>query len=191
LLIRGKCVGTNNFHFMRGFGLSLAALGAAITAPAHAGAAPAQAKAAMVSALAFIAQEDLEFGYILPSATAGTVTVSPANVRTSTGGVTLMSGGLVQPSRFFGKGTFGQFVQISLASSPFVLTRSGGTETMILDTMVIGSTPTAILTTAPLTFRIGSATGIFNFPLGGTLRVNANQVPGDYAGTITITLNYL
>jgi Domain of unknown function (DUF4402) len=168
-------VGTGNLSFKRGFGWALAILAAAAAVPAQAKTAPAQAKVAMVSSLSFIAQEDLEFGYILPSATAGTVTVSPANVRTKTGGVTLMAGGLVQPSRFFGRGTFGQTVQIS----------------MTLDTMVIGSTPTAILTTAPLSFVIGSATGIFNFPVGGTLHVNANQADGDYAGSITITLNYL
>jgi Domain of unknown function (DUF4402) len=184
-------VGTGNLSFKRGFGWALAILATAVAVPAQAKTAPAQAKVAMVSSLSFIAQEDLEFGYILPSATAGTVTVSPANVRTKTGGVTLMAGGLVQPSRFFGRGTFGQTVQISLASSPFILTRVGGGGTMTLDTMVIGSTPTAILTTAPLSFVIGSATGIFNFPVGGTLHVNANQADGDYAGSITITLNYL
>jgi Domain of unknown function (DUF4402) len=184
-------VGTSGKSFKRGLGCALAILAAAVAVPAQAKTTPAQAKVAMVSSLSFIAQEDLEFGYILPSATAGTVTVSPANVRTKTGGVTLMGGGLVQPSRFFGRGTFGQTVQISLASSPFTLTRVGGTETMTLDTMVIGSTPTAILTTAPLSFVIGSATGIFNFPVGGTLRVKANQADGDYVGSITITLNYL
>jgi spore coat protein U-like protein len=186
-----KFMGTRNFHRLAAYGLSTAALYGALSVPAHAATAPAQTKVAVVSALAFISQEDLEFGHLLAGATAGTVVVSPTGVRTKTGGVTLMPGGLVQPSRFFGRGTFGQLVQISLASSPFILTRISGTETMTLNTMVIGSTPTAILTTTPLSFTIGSATGIFNFPVGGTLNVGANQVAGDYQGTITITLNYL
>ncbi len=184
-------MGTSLFHRMAAYGLLILAWIGAFAAPAQAATRAAQAKVAVVSSLAFIAQEDLEFGSLMAGATAGTVVVSPAGVRTNTGGVTLMPGGLVQPSRFFGRGTTGQLVQISLASSPFILTRISGTETMTLNTMVIGSTPTAILTTAPLSFTIGSATGIFNFPVGGTLNVGANQVAGDYQGTITITLNYL
>ncbi len=158
-------------------------------AVAHAQTTPGRAKVVVVSRLSFLNVEDLEFGSILPSATAGTVTVSPAGARTSSGGVTLV-GGLVQPARFAGRGTLNQTVLVSLNSSPSTLTRIGGTETMRLDTIVIGSTPTAVLTVRPQSFRITSPTGIFNFPIGGTLRVNANQVPGDYAGTFALTLNY-
>ena len=55
----------------------------------------------------------------------------------------------------------------------------------------IGSTPTAILSTTPTRFTIASALGNYNFPVGATLEVGANQTPGDYSGTFTITLNYL
>ncbi len=55
----------------------------------------------------------------------------------------------------------------------------------------IGSTPTAILSTTPLRFTITSALGNYNFPVGATLDVGANQTPGDYSGTFTVTLNYL
>jgi spore coat protein U-like protein len=157
------------------------------------------AKVAVVSRLSFINVEELEFGTLLSGPTAGSVTVSPTGVRTATGGVTLV-GGLVQPARFAGQGRFNQIVLISLVTSPTTLTRVGGTETMRLDTLTIGSTPTAVLTTSPMSFRIGRdtgippgggrPTGIFNFPIGGTLRVNANQVPGDYVGTFSVTLNY-
>lgn len=158
-------------------------------ATAYAQTAPGGAKVAVVSRLSFINVEELEFGSILPGTTAGTVTVSPTGGRTKTGGVTLV-GGLVQPARFAGRGSLNQTVLISLNTSPATLTRISGTETMQLDTIVIGSTPTAVLTARPQSFRITSPTGIFNFPIGGTLRVNANQVPGDYAGTFALTLNY-
>jgi Domain of unknown function (DUF4402) len=165
----------------------MAALGSAPSA--HAAGGVGAGKAVVVSPLSFIAVEELEFGSILPSGTAGSVIVAPDGTRTRTGGVTLV-GGVVQPARFAGLGRFNQIVQISLNAPFFTLTRSGGTETMRLDTIVLGSTPTAVLTPTPGTFRIASSTGIFNFPIGGTLRVNANQVPGDYAGLVTITLNY-
>jgi hypothetical protein len=156
---------------------------------ANAGSASGLAKTVVVSRLSFLNAEELEFGSILAGTTAGTVIVSPAGVRTKTGGVTLV-GGLVQPARFAGRGTVNQTVLISLTASPATLTRTGGTETMILDQLVIGSTPTAVLTTTPQAFQISSPTGIFNFPIGGRLSVAANQVPGDYVGTFDVTLNY-
>jgi spore coat protein U-like protein len=170
----------------------VAALGlfAVATAPAaHAQSSAARAKTVVVSRLSFLNAEELEFGSLLAGTTAGTVTVSPGGVRTKTGGVTLV-GGLVQPARFAGRGSLNQTVLISLTASPSTLRRVGGTETMVLDQLVIGSTPTAVLTTTPQAFRITSPTGIFNFPIGGRLSVNANQVPGDYAGTFAVTLNY-
>ncbi len=168
----------------------MAALLLCAASAANAGSGQAIGKAVVVSQLSFLSVEDLEFGNILPSIAAGAVTVAPNGARTKTGGVTLVGGGLVQPARFAGKGSFNQTVLISLSAPSFILTRISGSETMILDTIVIGSTPTAILTTTPQGFLIGSPTGIFNFPVGGTLRVNANQVPGDYQGNLTITLNY-
>lgn len=147
------------------------------------------AKTVVVSRLSFLNAEELEFGSLLAGTTAGTVTVSPSGIRTKTGGVTLV-GGLVQPARFAGRGSLNQTILISLTASPSTLQRVGGTETMTLDQVTIGSTPTAVLTARPQSFRIGSPTGVFNFPIGARLNVNANQVPGDYAGTFTVTLNY-
>lgn len=174
-------------------GLILSIGGAALAwlpTASNAASGPAEGKAVVVSALSFLAVEELEFGNILPSATAGTVTVAPDGARTRTGGVTLVGGGTVQPARFAGRGSLNQTVLISIAAPSFTLTRAGGTETMILDTITIGSTPTAVLTTTPRGFRITNGAGIFNFPVGGRLRVNANQVSGDYQGNLTVTLNY-
>ena len=171
----------------------LAVLGATsfTISSAMAASSTATAKAVIVKNLSFFDVEDLEFGAFLSGATAGTVVVTPANVRTATGGVTLVGGPISQPSRFAGKGTLNQIVAISIQSTPTTITRVGGTETMSVETYVIGSTPTAVLTTVPTNFRITGVSGIFNFPVGATLRVNANQTPGDYLGTFTLNLNYL
>jgi Domain of unknown function (DUF4402) len=147
------------------------------------------AKVAVVSRLSFINVEELEFGTLLAGATAGTVVISPAGARTKTGGVTLV-GGTVQPARFAGRGTRNQTVLISLVNTPSTLQRVGGTETMTLDQLTLGSTPSAVLTTTPQAFRITAPSGVFNFPIGGRLSVAANQVPGDYVGTFAVTLNY-
>ena len=172
-------------------GSALGAAVALVALPANAATTTGTAKAVIVQNLSFFDVEDLEFGAFLSGATAGTVVVTPANVRTATGGVTLVGGPVVQPARFAGKGTLNQIVAISMQSTPTTITRISGTETMIVETYVIGSTPTAVLTTVPRNFRITGVSGIFNFPIGATLRVNANQTPGDYVGTFTVNLNYL
>ena len=172
-------------------GSVLGAAVALVALPATAATTTGTAKAVIVKNLSFFDVEDLEFGAFLSGATAGTVVVTPANVRTATGGVTLVGGPISQPARFAGKGTINQLVAISMQSTPTTITRVGGTQTMIVETYVIGSTPTAVLTTVPTNFRITGVAGIFNFPIGATLRVNANQTPGDYVGTFSVTLNYL
>lgn len=150
----------------------------------------ARAEAVVVANLTFIKVDDLSFGRVVPGTTAGTVVLSPAGTRTATGGARLATGGLVQPAAFAGKGTFNQQLTIRISNNSITLNRVGGGGTMTVDTFIIGSTPTAQITTSPQTFRIASSTGIFRFPLGATLRVKANQQPGTYVGSFTITVNY-
>lgn len=150
----------------------------------------AQAEAIVLRPLAFFKDEDLEFGTILPSLTsAGTVRLQPNNTRTATNGIVLIGTGH-QPARFTGLGSPNQRVTISVQSNSIFLTGPGNP--MRVRDFEIGSVPnTVILTTTPLVFRIGTSTGAFNFPLGATLEVGANQAPGDYSGTFTINFNYL
>jgi Domain of unknown function (DUF4402) len=163
--------------------------GALLPATAEAAQRPAKADATIVTPLSFIKDEDLNFGTFLPATTAGTVVVSPAGVRTKTGALILVGNDQLA-ARFAGFGRLGQGVAVSMGSTSITVTRVGGTQTMQVDTWIIGSTPTAQLTTNPTVFTIAAANGIFNFPLGATLHVNANQAPGTYVGTFNITLNY-
>ncbi len=151
----------------------------------------ASANAIVVTPLSFFKVDDLSFGRLVAGTTAGTVAVAPDGTRTATGGVRLASGGnTAKPARFAGQGAYNQTVAISVNATSNTMTRVGGTETMTFDTFVIGSSPTTTLTTAPLSFYIGNTTGQFNFPVGATLRVKANQAPGTYTGTFSITLQY-
>ncbi len=160
--------------------------------PAESRAASQSAKAdvTIVTPLSFIKDEDLDFGTMIRGTTAGTVVVPPTGARTATGGVTLGPGGF-GASRFAGFGASGQTVQISVAANSITINRVGGGGSMTVDTFMIGSSPTwTAITTAPSNFTIGSTNGIFNFAMGATLRVGANQAPGDYIGTFTVILNY-
>lgn len=158
---------------------------------AHAGSQASTTRTVIVRPTSFIVVQDLNFGDIVAGATAGTVVVPPVGTRTSTGGVRLVSPANFAPARFAGQGTPGQLVSISVATTNITLRRSGGPQTMRVDTFVIGSSPTVILGTAPTLFVIGSSTGVFNFPLGATLRVGANQAEGSYSGTFSVSFNYL
>lgn len=180
--------------FSRHLAALLAVLaGGALAAPAQAGervTLSTDAEAVIVRQLSFFKVDDLAFGRIIPGTTAGTVVLAPSGARTATGGARLATGGLVQPAAFAGKGDFNQIVAISMTATSATLTRQGGSDTMSIDTFIIGSTPTAQLTTAPLAFRIANLSGIFQFPLGATLRVKANQPAGTYAGAFAVTLDY-
>jgi spore coat protein U-like protein len=160
---------------------------AGIAAPACAQSANFDIESVVVTPLSFIEVNGLKFGSIIPSAVAGDVVLAPNGTRTSTNGIILV-GDDHDPAEFAGQGTQNQIVQISVGAAPIWLTGPG--TRMRMRNITIGSTPTAVLTAAPRAFRIGSATGIFRFPIGALLNVGANQTPGTYSGTWTITLNY-
>lgn len=176
-------------HAQRG----LAAI-ALLIAPAAASPALAQttaqgdAEVIILRPLSFFKVDDLDFGSIIASGTAGTVRLYPDGSRTATGGATLAGNG-GSPARFAGLGSPGRQVNIALGANQIFITGPGAP--MRVRNFEIGSTPTAILSTTPTRFTISSALGNYNFPVGATLDVGANQTPGDYSGTFTITLNYL
>ena len=168
--------------------ICVAAIAAAShAAPTMAATTPANAEISVVRPLSFIKVDDLNFGKVIPAAIAGQVTLTPTGARSATNGIVLV-GNTHQPAAFAGDGAVNQRVDISLGSNTINLTGPG--PAMQVNTFVIGSTPTAVLTTSPLRFRIGSATGIFQFPVGATLNVGASQPAGTYTGTWAITLEY-
>ncbi len=123
---------------------------------------------------------DLDFGRLIIAATNGRATVNPrTDVRTRTGGVTLAPGGTPGAARFVVAGTPSRPVQVTLGPVP-TLTRSGGTETMAMTAMSMNGGVNRTLTAA----------GVLDLRVGGTLAVAANQVPGIYAGSFTVTVDY-
>ncbi len=164
---------------------AVALLGAS---PAFADTEVATAEVTIVRPLSFVIDDNLDFGNVIRGTTAGTVTVAPDGTRTKTGGPILANGGGHKPASFAGRGTNNQRVDISLGANSIFITGPG--VPMRVHTFLLGSTPTAVLTTNPQRFRINSTTGVFGFPVGATLDVGANQAPGAYTGTWNITLNY-
>ena len=170
------------------FTLALAALAAttAFAAPAAAQTTPvsanAEARGLIIQPLTFVRISDLDFGTMVSTATAGTVTVSPnADTRTSTGGVILAPSG--QPTRglFEGYGFAGQSVTLSAVFPSVLSNQSDSTFFVNFSNGTFDSNGTSRVIPAGGTFRVG---------VGGTIAVGVNQAPGLYVGQMTVTADY-
>lgn len=145
--------------------------------------ASASASAVIISPLSIthVAGADLHFGVIWKGTTAGVVTVSPANVRSSTGGVTLA---MISPvntvASFTITGELGRAITITLPPSPAGITITDGTNNMTVNNFQ--STP------ASGTYTLAGATTTLN--VGADLNVNADQPSGTYTGTFNVSVNY-
>jgi Domain of unknown function (DUF4402) len=167
-----------------GAGLAVAAM---IPSLAHAEAMSGEAQIAVVTPLSFIEVNDLDFGRIIPSNTAGTVTLSPTNVRTATGGIALV-GTDFQSARFAGRGTVLQRVRIRIAPNTITLTGPG--PSMTVTNFTIDPQGTLLQIGGGPNYRILPLNGIFWFNVGARLSVGANQPGGSYSGTFNVTLDY-
>ncbi len=117
---------------------------------------------------------DMDFGTMVTTGTAGTVTVTPAGARSSVN-VDLL-GGVPSAASFDVTGASGANYSITLPSSA---TLSSGGNTMTIDTFNhdAGATPTLV-------------GGSDTFNVGATLHVGATQASGTYSGTFSVTVNY-
>jgi len=160
----------------------LAAL-AAMIVPAEVSAAPATqnatAEAAILSPLSVIKRADLDFGTLVVSG-AGSAVIDPVTSSLSTTGGLVPSGSSAHPARFTATGSKNAVALIRLPKNPAVLTRVGGTETVTVSDWTVDGN---ILRKIPVT-------DTFDFYVGGQLNVATGQVPGTYAGTFNVTVQY-
>ena len=149
----------------------------------------ANATATVVRPITIAKGVDLAFGNVVPSAAAGTLTLTAASstVATASPGVTqpLSHPGTVTAARFDVSGEGGLTYSITLPSVASTITSlTAPTDTMSVDGFV-----TDIGATGTLTGSVGNA-GTQSFYVGGVLHVGANQNPGNYSGTFTVTVAY-
>lgn len=123
----------------------------------------------------------LEFGRFV-AGTGGTITVSPAGVRSRTGGIVLLNSPSVGQAGFSvgrsGNGGNSKAVSISVPANGSIRLSSGG-NSMAVDSFV--NNPAAILTVP---------TGGTTLSIGATLNVAPNQPPGTYSGSFPLTVNF-
>ena len=154
-----------------------------LSLPAPATAAPATAsansRAVVVTPLSLVRVEDLDFGTLVPSALSGVITIDAVTGnRTAIGGVTAYGSSLAHRAYFVGAGTEGQLVTIMLGPAPTLGDGNGN------------SMPVLALTLDGPGLRTIPPERAVHIWVGGILSVNANQAPGDYTGTFTMTVNY-
>lgn len=134
------------------------------------------AKAEVLKAITLTNVVDFDFGRFFSVVAAGTITISDADVVTSTG-VNLIGGGRTA-AKFTINGTINGNVTVVHAATA-TLTSPGGAMTLNLN--------------APLsqTVTLGS-TGTATVAIGGTLAVGSNQPSGNYNSdaTFVVTMSY-
>ena len=142
--------------------------------------ATATATGTIIAPIAISKTADMNFGNIVSGAALGTVVLTPAGVRSKTGGVFLPgTAGTVAAASFTVTGAIGFTYAITLPAAATTVTSGGNT--MTVDTWT--STPTVTGTLAG---------GTQTLTVGGTLHVGASQAAGTYvSGTaFTVTVAY-
>lgn len=144
------------------------------------------AEATIVTPITISNTIDMNFGNLYVSGTvAGTVILTPAGARSTTGGVGLpVVPGTVAAAQFSVTGTNGAAFAITLPAG--ATTISNGAASMTVDTWTSNPTPTGTLTGGSVFVTVGA-----------TLHVAAAQATGVYnvtnaggSGEFTVTVNY-
>jgi spore coat protein U-like protein len=155
-----------------------------VKAQTQTGSATANATATIVQAISITNLTDLRFGKIVADPTAaGEVAIQTDGTRTiAAGNVALVNiqGNDHQAASFKTSGLPGATYYLVLPDNGSVeLTGPSGSTPMTIEGFVHSATKT-----------LDDATGEETFNVGGTLKVGANQAPGQYTGTFTVTAAY-
>lgn len=154
----------------RGTALGIALISIALLRPAPA-----------MTATAMSAGTTLAFGSFA-AGTGGTVTVTPGNVRSATGGVTLLSGDAGSATSITVTGKANSTYTITLPADGVVALSDGAGHTMAVNSFV--SIPSATTNKSGLLNAAGSQV----MTIGATLTVSSGQTTGSYSGTYSVTV---
>lgn len=146
--------------------------------------APAQARGVVLLPLTISEVDPLNFGTVLASATAGSVTIdADSGARSFSGGVTGIALDLGNRGLFNGLGTEDQLVDITL--NPISNLTGPGPDILVTNMELDGCS----CLTETRTIPTGGA-GAFAVGVGGTFAIAANQPNGLYTGAYSVTAEY-
>ncbi len=163
--------------------LALATLIAAVAAPALAQSATGSGSITVLRPLTVTKNADLRFGTVVrPASGSGTAVVSPASVRSVTGGVVALSiGNTPQAAQFTLAGEGGQSVAVTIPPS-FSIANAADTLTVTTSTNLSSATQN-------LSNAMG-ADGALAFYVGGSVPIDSTTPTGLYTGTFTVSAAY-
>lgn len=160
---------------------ALAALGLAapaIAAPVGPSSNP-PSRALIVSPLAIVAIDDLDFGSAVSGPISGTLIInSTTGARTATGGVTPLASDPGQRAVFTIVGTANRNVLVTVIPPP-LLTDGFGNNILVVALLAEG---------LPIK-QIGPG-GTLNFGVGGVINIDANQPDGVYSAQYDVLIDY-
>ncbi|WP_324805942.1 DUF4402 domain-containing protein [Sphingomonas sp. LY29] len=147
--------------------------------------ATAEARGLVLQPLTLTKVTDLDFGTILASTVAGTVTINAdTGNRSVTGGITQVASNAGSRATFAGAGTPAQRVVLKLAppTGNLLVSTSNVADTIAVSSMVFD--------TANTTTRTIGTDGTFLVGVGGTFAIAANQPNGLYKADFNVTADY-
>ena len=162
--------------------------------PAHADTvAEADARALLQEPISVYAVEDMDFGQIALGGNAGQVLIEPAAAPscTTTGG--LVHSGVCTAAEFSGYNATYSFLRVRRPAGNQILLTGPGGDTMDVTDLTFASNSTMFelfSNTEYVRFLVVAADGLYDFYVGGTLNVAADQTPGVYNGTFEVLVNF-
>jgi hypothetical protein len=169
--------------------LSLAAVAAAALSATPAAAqsvsatAQAEARGVILQPLTLTKIDDLDFGTVIASTTAGTVSIdADTGVRSTGGGVTGVPSYPGNRGLFGGAGTANQPVVLTLNAPSVLVSSADPTDLITVASMVLDNNNE--------TNRTIDATAAFFVGVGGTFNIAASQPNGSYSAQFELTAEY-
>ena len=176
----------SGFSFLRSLILGLAAMAVALLgAPALAQSAPTPAvtnatgRVEIVGGVTVRKMRDLNFAWLTVTGT-GTAKIDPNNDAMSTTNGVIHAGAMPYAALFEAVSPAKAVVIIRIPRNPIFVTRVGGTETMTVSNWTMSGDSR----------RNTVAHEHFEFKVGGTLNVNANQAEGLYVGNFDVEIQF-
>jgi hypothetical protein len=154
-------------------------------APVATDTATATAKGLVLQPLTLTKVDDLDFGTVLASTVAGSVTIdADTGGRTADGGVTLVASNPGGRGLFTGAGTEGQEVLLTLTppAQNLLISSTDSDDTILISEMVFDEEDSTTRT-------IGDG-GTFNVGVGATFEIAASQPNGFYRADFDVTADY-
>jgi len=163
-----------------------------ISAANSAGAASltSHASAEIMEALIVASRTPLNFGYITPSTSGGTVIITPQNIRSATGGVQVS--GAFSRATFVVQGSANRSYSISTPSSVNFTVSNPASGSEGLRQQLTANQFVTFSTNKGSNGNVGQlgSNGQDTIYLGGTLDVPPDAAPGVYSGLVELTVSY-